>query len=81
MKKHKLSIWLPSCFWRDKFLSAENEKIVVVVQPFQKKAQEFLTNKPSKQWHKSHFALHSLHYLYVRDIRKLHLRNEIRLME
>lgn len=50
MKKHKLSIWLPSCFWRDKFLSAENEKIVVVVQPFQKKAQEFLTNDPFKQW-------------------------------
>lgn len=71
-KKHRLSIWFPSCFCKDKSLPVENYKIVVVVQLFQKKAQEFLTDKPFQQWHKSSFVLHSLLYLHVRDFQKLH---------
>lgn len=45
-KKHRYSIWFPSCFCKEKSLPVENCKIVVVVQRFQKKnPKEFLTDK------------------------------------
>lgn len=84
-QQHRHSIWFPSCFCKDKPLPGENHKIVVVVQLFQKKAQEFLTDKPFQQWHKSSFVLHSLHYLHGQGFQKFseitQIRDEIRLKE